>query len=116
VKSSTTFSRNNNIKNKRRNTTLLEQIKEERPHCWNRSKKKDHIVGTDQRRKTTLLEQIKEGRSHCWNRSKKKDHIVGTDQRRKTTLLKQIKEGTPHCWSRSNIKYSNRRNSQNKYP
>jgi hypothetical protein len=46
----------------RRKTTLLEQIKEERLHCWNISKKEDHIVGTDQRRKTTLLEQIKEGR------------------------------------------------------
>jgi hypothetical protein len=42
----------------------LEQIKG-RPHCWNRSKKEDHIVGTDQRRKTTLLEKIKEGRPHC---------------------------------------------------
>ena len=58
---------------------MLEQIKEGRPHCWNRSKKENHIVGTDQRRKTTLLEQIKEGRLHCWNRSKKEDHIVGTD-------------------------------------
>ena len=58
---------------------MLEQIKEGRLHCWNRSKKEDHIVGTDQRRKTTLLEQIKEGRPHCWNRSKKEDHIVGTD-------------------------------------
>jgi hypothetical protein len=44
----------------RRKTTLLEQIKEGRPHCWNRSKKEDYIVETDQRRKTTLLEQIKE--------------------------------------------------------
>jgi hypothetical protein len=51
--------------NKRRKTTLSEQIKEGRLHCWNRSKKEDHIVGTDQRRKTTLLEQIKEGRPHC---------------------------------------------------
>jgi hypothetical protein len=33
---STTFSKKNNIKNK-----------EGRPHCWNRSKKEDHIVGTD---------------------------------------------------------------------
>jgi predicted ABC-class ATPase len=62
----------------------------------NRSKKEDHIVGTDQRRKTTLLEHIKEGRLHCWNRLKKEDHIVGTDQRRKTTLLEQIKEGRPN--------------------
>jgi hypothetical protein len=69
VKSSTTFSKKNNIENKRRKTTLSEQIKEGRLHCWNRSKKEDHIVGTDQRRKTTLLEQIKEGRPHCWNRS-----------------------------------------------
>jgi hypothetical protein len=51
----------------RRKTTLLEQIKEGRPHCWNRSKKEDYIVGTDQRRKTTLLEHIK-----------KEDYIVGT--------------------------------------
>ena len=36
MKSSTTFSKKNNIKNK-----------EGRPHCWNRSKKEDHIVGTD---------------------------------------------------------------------
>jgi hypothetical protein len=43
----------------RRKITLLEQIKEERPHCWNRSKKEDYIVETDQRRNTTLLEQIK---------------------------------------------------------
>jgi hypothetical protein len=48
VKSSTTFSKTNNVKNKRRNTTLLEQVKEGRPHCWNRSKKEHHIVGADQ--------------------------------------------------------------------
>jgi hypothetical protein len=36
MKSSTTFSKKNYIKNK-----------EGRPHCWNRSKKEDHIVGTD---------------------------------------------------------------------
>jgi hypothetical protein len=40
----------------RRMTTLLEQIKEERLHCWNISKKEDHIVGTDQRRKTTPID------------------------------------------------------------
>jgi hypothetical protein len=34
---------------------LVEQIKEGRPHCCNRSKKEDHIVVTDQRRKTTLV-------------------------------------------------------------
>jgi hypothetical protein len=50
VKSSTTFSKKNNIKNKRRKTTLSEQIKEGRLHCCNRSKKEDYIVGTDQRR------------------------------------------------------------------